>query len=203
MEGDVYEVVSKSTQLEALNFLSKQVFKTPTWLINQDIYSKIKPESGVEAVKSLQISALNNILASDKLVRIMETSALSTNNFALDDLFSTLKTAIFSELSSTTNIDVYRRNLQKSYVSALIKLLRPEPAFVLSIPPGAYYNYNFRQVNLSLTDLPSIVRANLETIRKAVKAKIATTTDSLTKNHLIDIVERINEALEPARKTQG
>jgi hypothetical protein len=197
MEGNVYEAVSKSTQMEALNFLSKQAFQTPTWLLDQAILSKIKPESGVEAIKSLQQFTLSNILAGDKLVRIIETSALSPENFTLDELFAFLKTSIFSELSSNTKIDIYRRNLQKSYVYNLVKLLNPEVITVRSIPPGAGYGFSSRQVDLSLTDLPSVVRANLELIRKDIKAKVATTTDVASKNHLIDVLQRINTALDP------
>ena len=200
MDGDVYEVVPKSIQLEALNFLSKQVFQTPTWLIDYKIYSKIKPESGVEAIKTLQISTLNSVLAGDKIVRIIETSALSDKNFTLDDLFTNLKNSIFSEITSTSNIDIYRRNLQKSFVLSLIKLLHPDIANVFYIPPGNDYGFNVRQVNLALTDLPSVVRANLESIRKDIKSKLATTKDTSTKNHLLDLVERINEALEPNKK---
>lgn len=197
MEGDVYEVVPKNIQLEALDFLSIHIFQTPTWLLDQKVYAKIKPEAGVEAIKSLQIATLNSILAGDKMVRILETSALSENNLKLEELFSKLKTAVFTELNSTAKIDLYRRNLQKAYVASLIDYLHPEKIAVRSIPPGVGYGFNMRIVDLSLTDLPSVVRANLESLRREIKSKMATTSDLSTKNHLADVLHRIDTALDP------
>ena len=197
MEGNVYEVVTKETQLEALNFLAKQVFQTPTWLLDQNINAKIKPESGVEAVKSVQTGAIYTVLAGDKLVRIMESSVLSKSNLTLNDLFTNLKGSIFTELTNASAIDIYRRNLQKTYVSALIELMKPQTVTVRSIPPGASYGMRFRNVDLALTDVPSTVRANLEIIRRDIKTKIAGTTDLDTKNHLIDLLNRISSTLEP------
>lgn len=197
MEGNVYEVVSKELQIEALNFLSKQVFQTPTWLLDQNINSKIKAESGVEAVKTIQTSAINMILAGDKLVRIMESSVLSKSNLTLNDLFTNLKGSIFTELTNASAIDIYRRNLQKTYVTSLIDLMKPTTVTVRSIPPGASYGMRFRSVDLGLTDVPSTVRANLELIRKDIKTKIAGTTDADTKNHLIDLLNRISNTLDP------
>lgn len=197
MEGNVYEVVSKEMQIEALNFLTKQVFQTPNWLLDQNINSKIKAESGVESIKAVQTSAINMVLAGDKLVRIMESSVLSKSNLTLDELFTQLKGGIFTELSSAAPIDIYRRNLQKTYINSLVLLLKPTTVVVRSIPPGASYGMRFRNVELGLTDVPSTVRANLETIRKEIKAKIATTTDISTKNHLIDLLNRISVELDP------
>jgi hypothetical protein len=197
MEGEVYEIVPKSTQIDALNFLNKQVFQTPTWLLDQKIFTKIKPESGVEAIKGVQTYALNMILAGDKMVRIMETSALGSQYFSLDDLFSNLKGAIFTELAGASKIDVYRRNLQKTYVGLLIQNLKPEKVNVRSIPPGASYGMSMKTVDLSLTDVPSLTRIHLEKIQKEVKTALATATDVNTKAHLSDLNQRIQHALYP------
>lgn len=197
MEGEVYEIVPKATQLDALNFLNKQVFQTPTWLLDQKIFSRIKPESGVEAVKAVQTYALNVVLAGDKLVRIMETSALGSQYFSLDDLFSNLKSAIFTELSAGGKIDVYRRNLQKTYVALMIQNLTPAIVNVRMIPPGASYGMSMRTVDLNLTDVPSLTRIHLEKIQKEVKTALTLATDVNAKAHLSDLNQRIQQALYP------
>jgi hypothetical protein len=199
MEGEVFEVVPKSLQMEALTFLNKQVFQTPTWLLDQKIISKIKPESGVEAIKQIQTGALNLVLAGDKMVRIIESNALSAQNLSLDELFSNLKLSIFTELSGNAKIDVYRRNLQKTYIDLLIQNLKPSVVNVRSIPPGAGYGFNIRAVDLNLTDLPSIVRFHLEKIQKEMRTTLATSSDSMTKAHLSDLIQRIETALKPAK----
>jgi hypothetical protein len=197
MDGDVFEVVPKDLQLEALTFLNKQVFQTPLWVLDQKILAKIKPESGVEAIKSIQTSALNSILAGDKLVRIIECNALGNQYLSLDDLFLNLKFAIFTEILNSSKIDVYRRNLQKTYINILIQNLNPTTVTVRSIPPGVGYGFNTRIVDLNLTDLPSIVRMHLEKIQKEIKPAILTSTDTMSKAHLVDLNQRIENALNP------
>jgi pantoate kinase len=140
---------------------------------------------------------LYQVFSGDKLVRIMENAALSKDNLTLQELFQTMKANAFTELSNASNIDVYRRNLQKAYVAHLSKLLKPkDPVYVMSVPPGAGYGMSFRMVDLSLTDVPSVVRAQLEQIRKECRTKVASTADVDTKNHLNDLIVRISEVLD-------
>ncbi|MBC7651745.1 MAG: zinc-dependent metalloprotease, partial [Deinococcales bacterium] len=39
-KGDVYEVVSKAYQKEAVSFINKQLFQTPKWLVAKDIWNR-------------------------------------------------------------------------------------------------------------------------------------------------------------------
>jgi hypothetical protein len=39
-QGPVYEIVPEAKQREAVDFLNKQLFATPAWLINQDIFKQ-------------------------------------------------------------------------------------------------------------------------------------------------------------------
>ncbi len=197
MPGDVYQAVPAALQKSALDFLNEKLFQTPTWLLDQNIFNKIKPECGVEAVKMIQTGTLNNLLAGDKLVRLIETSTLKADNFKVSDLISNLHTGIWAELKGGKTIDVYRRNLQKVFTAKLIELMKAENTVVMSIPPGARYNQNGAMVNLNLTDVPSIVRANLEQIKNEIKTALVTTTDVLSKYHLQDMYQKIDHALNP------
>lgn len=197
MEGSVYEVVPKAMQKDAVAFLNRQVFETPTWLLDKNILSKINPESGVEAIKAIQESALNNLLAGDRAVRLMETGSASAANYNLDELMTDLRTSIWSELATKKTIDIYRRNLQKVFVEKVNSLLTPGMATVTYIPQGAGYGFETRSVDLKKTDLPSIARANLETLKNQIKAALPLTTDKMTKYHLQDVLQRIEIALNP------
>jgi hypothetical protein len=197
MEGDVYAVVPKELQKASLNFLMTNVFTTPMWMTDQAIFSKIKPESGVEAIKSLQTTALSMIMADDKAVRLMETAPLKAGNYSLEEFMSDLRNGICSEFKTTKAIDIYRRNLQKEFVWKLISQLNPKPVYILSIPPGAGYDFVGRQVYLETSDLPSIARANLEAMRADIKATLAIATDKLTRYHLQDLAQRIELVLNP------
>lgn len=197
MEGAVFTAVPKATQKEAINFLNRQVFATPSWILDQNVISKINIETGVEAVKSIQEATLNNLLAGDRAVRLMETGATNPANYNLDDLMTDLRSGIWAELKSHKAIDVYRRNLQKVFTEKLITLLTPTTTTVLSIPPGVTYGYNTRIVDLKKTDLPSITRAHLESLKSEIKAALPLTTDKMSKYHLQDVLNRIDKGLDP------
>lgn len=196
MEGSTFETVPKATQKEAVAFLNNQLFKTPTWLLDQNILSKIKPETGVEAIKALQEYALTTLFAGDRAVRLMETG-ISSKNYTLDDLFTDLESGIWSETKTGKSIDLHRRNLQKVYIEKLVDLLKPGKANVLSVPVGITYGYSTRVVELEKTDLPSVARAHLESLKSSLQPAIAKSTDKITKYHLQDVLQRIKMALDP------
>jgi hypothetical protein len=197
MEGNQFEIVPKAIQKDAVAFLNTQLFTTPLWLMDQNILSKIKPENGVEAIKALQDATLSSLLMGDRAVRLMESGAAGAGNYTLDEMMTDLRSGIFSELKSKTNIDIYRRNIQKVFVDKVTTLLKPGNATVISIPVGVTYGFNRRIVNLAQTDLPSIARGQLIDLKNEMKAASARMTDKLSKYHLQDLIARIDLALDP------
>jgi hypothetical protein len=196
MQSPTFVTVPKATQKEAVAFLNNQLFKTPTWLFDTNILNKIKPESGVEAVKTIQEFAINSLLQGDRAVRLMETG-ISSEYYTLDDLFTDLDKGVLSELGTTQTIDLYRRNLQKVYVNKLISLLKPGKTQVQSVPVGITYGFSTREVELEKTDLPSISRAHLEKIKTSIQSSLPKTADKMSKYHLQDLQQRIKIALDP------
>lgn len=190
MEGNEYDVVPAATQNEAIAFLNEQLFKTPNWLLDQNILNKINPDNGVEAMKSLQGATLNSLLAGDRLIRLLETSSLSKKNYSVDELMSDLRRGIFSELNTNAAIDIYRRNLQKLYVNNLIEALDNGDKKSAS-------GLNRRLVNYNETDIPSIARGQLNELKSKLKLGAASNTDRLSKFHLLDLVAKISQALDP------
>ncbi|NRT11989.1 zinc-dependent metalloprotease [Flavobacterium sp. 14A] len=192
MEGDQFEIVPKAIQIEAVTFLNKQLFTTPKWLMDQKIYAKINPDNGVEAIKEMQKSTLNSVLAGDRMLRLMEASSQGKQYYSVDDLMTDLRDGIFSELKTNAPIDMYRRNLQKLYVSKLSEMLTPGTVSV-----GSSSRSKTRQLDLNDTDLPSITRGQLMSLKVALKAAAAKSTDKLSKLHLLDLAFRIEQALDP------
>jgi hypothetical protein len=197
MTGNQFEVVPKSLQKDAVAFLNTQLFTTPKWLLNQNILSKINPENGVEAIKSMQDATLNSLLAGDRMVRLMETSSISKDNYSVDELMTDLKKGIFSELKNKNSIDIYRRNIQKLYVDKMIELLNPGLASVRAVPVGVTYGFNTRKVNLAQTDLPSISRGQLNSLKTELKLSTDRMTDRISRYHVLDLIYRIEEGLDP------
>jgi hypothetical protein len=197
MTGNQFEVVPKSIQKDAVAFLNTQLFTTPQWMLNQDILAKIKPENGVEAIKGMQDATLNSLLDGDRIVRLLETSTASKDNYSVDELISDLKKGIFSELKGSSAIDMYRRNIQKLYVDKLIELLNPGTVSVRAVPVGVTYGFTTRKVNLAQTDLPSIARGQLQSLKADLKLANSRISDRMSKYHLLDLIFRIDEALDP------
>ena len=197
MTGNQFEVVPKAIQKDAVLFLNTQLFSTPKWLLDQNILSKINPESGVEAIKGMQDATLSSLLAGDRIVRLIETSSMSKNNYTADELVSDLKNGIFSELKGSGSIDVYRRNIQKLYVDKMIELLKPGTTMVRAVPVGVTYGFTTRRVNLAQTDLPSIARGQLNSLKNEMKLASSRMTDRMSRYHLQDLISRIGQALDP------
>jgi hypothetical protein len=191
MEGNEYEITSSAIQNEAVAFLNEQLFKTPTWLLDQNVIAKINPDNGVELMRGIQEGTLSSLLSLDRMARLMETSSMNKANYSIDELMSDLKRGIFSELRTNTAIDVYRRNLQKAFVTKLID--------AISMDKNATANFNGRRIVMVDTDLPSIARGHLIELRSQLKAANALATDRLSKFHITDLVARIDKALNPNR----
>ena len=197
MSGNQFEVVPKSIQKDAVLFLNTQLFTTPKWLLDQNVLSKINPESGVEAIKGMQDATLTSLLAGDRMVRLLETSTLSKDNYSVDELINDLNKGIFSELKNKSSIDMYRRNIQKLYVDKMIELLKPGTAMVRAVPVGVTYGFATRRVNLAQTDIPSIARGQLNSLKNDLKMASARMSDRMSKYHVLDLISRISQALDP------
>jgi hypothetical protein len=137
------------------------------------------------------------LLAGDRMVRLLETSSTSKDNYSVDELMTDLSKGIFSELKNKNTIDIYRRNIQKLYVDKMIELLKPGNANVRSVPVGVTYGFNTRKVNLAQTDLPSIARGQLNSLKNDLKLSTSGMSDRISKYHVLDLISRIGEALDP------
>ncbi|NOT52091.1 MAG: zinc-dependent metalloprotease [Chitinophagaceae bacterium] len=191
--GPVYEIVPEVKQKEAVDFLNKQLFTTPTWLINQEIFSKTG-QSGLNVVGNVQDNMLNRMLSNRNLSKLVDAeAALGNNAYQVIELLNDLKKGIWSELAARKTIDIYRRNLQKSYVNILSNILNPPPP----------QSVNIQGITLTVSsgndksDVSSVVRAHLATLRAEVNAAAVATVDPMSKYHLQDVVKRIDKALNP------
>lgn len=192
--GPVYEMVNKAKQREAVEFLNKQLFATPGWLIDQNIFGK----TGITAtatVSSLQDPVLNNLLSNRTLGKLIEGEAASgVNAYGILDLFGDLKKGIWTELATRAKIDVYRRNLQKSYITTLTGIVNPSRSSdVILILVGGSGSVT----NPDKSDIRSAVKAHLTSLRSEIRAAIPGTTDNMSRYHLQDIASRIDKALDP------
>ena len=195
-EGAVYTPVSKEHQKKCMNFIQDQLFKTPEWMLDQDLFSKIEYSGSVERLRSIQVRTLNNILSLGKMARLIENETANGTKeaYTLTTMMRELRNGIWSETRSGRKIDTYRRNLQKAHIDRL-GFLMTAPNQAKGPDFGGYRKST--AVNTSQSDIRSVVRAELNTIKRNAKSSISRTSDIMSKYHLQDVVERVNTILEP------
>jgi hypothetical protein len=195
-QGGVYENVSKAQQKEAVEFLNKQTFATPTWLINQEIFSKTGQNS-LTVIGNVQDNVLNRIFSARTLGKIIDAEASNGSKaYSVLEYFADVKKGVWSELATKKPIDIYRRNLQKSYVNTLINLINPPSQ------SGGSVTFSFGSSPTTITsadksDLKSVVRAHLEGLKAELSSAAAVYGDKMSKYHLKDLAYRIDKALNP------
>ena len=192
----VYEFTPKAKQAEAVAFLQQQLFTTPTWLIVNDVFVKTGGNS-LTIIGNIQDNTLNRLFSATTLNKLINAeTAIGNNAYKMADLFSDMRKGIWSELSTRKTIDVYRRNLQKSYVNVLTGLLNP-PEITINLGGGGF---NLApSVNTDKSDIKSLVRAHLSSLRAEIISAAATTQDPMSKYHLQDVAKRIEDALNPKK----
>ena len=194
--GNVYEYTPKAKQKEAVDFLNKQLFTTPAWLADDKIYDRIGGTPLV-TIGNIQDNMLNRLLSTNTLNKLIQFETENNKQaYTITDLFSDLKKGIWSELSTKKKIDVYRRNLQKSYVNILINLIAPPKISETTIVIN-FGGTSRPQLSDDKSDIKSIARAHLVSLRNEIKAAIPAIPDEMSKYHLQDVVTRINNALNP------
>lgn len=193
--GAVYTHVSKEHQQACMKFVNQELFATPTWLIDKDIFSKIEFSGSVEQLRSYQTRTLNNMLDFGRMARIIENETLNgTAAYTLLEMMSDLRKGVWSELAGGQTIDTYRRNLQKAYLVRMEFLMTEQQAPV----PERFRSRSRRtNVNVEQSDIRSVVRAQLSLLRIETQRAITKTSDRMSRYHLQDVVIRIDNILDP------
>lgn len=185
--GEVYEFVPKATQKEAMNWMLKETFSTPTWMLNEDVLGRIQGDGTVENIRGLQARALSQVLSVDRLGRLIDAEAkLGAKTYTLSEMMADLRTGLWSELRSGQTIDTYRRNLQRTYLDELNDLMN-----------GDQNQGRGSNVDLELSDIRPTVRAELTTLRGQIRTALSRTSDKMSRYHLEDSQERIDAILDP------
>ncbi len=189
--GVIYQRNPATKQKEAIDFLDKQLFTTPTWLLDKAILDDIGQDP-ITVISRLQAPTIGRLISNNTLNKLITAEAADgASAYKITDFFADMNGSIFSELKSSTSIDVYRRNLQKNYVDRLISIVNPV-ANALSTPGGR----NMAAAGApAQSDVISVVKGQLKQLSASIKTTAATAT-GLTKYHLEDLSDRIDNALK-------
>lgn len=189
--GAVYTPVTKDHQKRAMQFLQDNLFTTPEWLIDTEIFGRIEYSGSVERIRAIQVRTLNNVLSLGKMQRLIEAHTNDSSAYALTDMMSDLRKGIWDELRTGRKISTYRRNLQRAHIDRLAYLMTAENQSGRT--PSPYLKRT--AVNTSQSDIRAVVRAELKSLQRSLRS--ARGADQLSRIHIADALERIDAILNP------
>ncbi len=191
--GSVFEFTPKATQKEAVSWIQSNVFTTPAWVIQKKI-TGLTGQSPLATIGNLQERALSGLVSANtinNLIRFETEDA--ANAYTATELLNDVRKSVFSELATRKPIDIFRRQLQKSLTERLITLITPPDAAQATQAAAFGVTLGFSKTGDGL----SLIKGQLRTLATEIRIASAAYPDAASKNHLIDLQERIKNALEP------
>jgi hypothetical protein len=195
-EGAVYEIIPEARQREAMDFMSRQAFTTPQWMIDEELFTRVEPAGMVDRIRQTQVSVVNRVLDFERMQRLIESEArLGDDAYTLGEMMTDLRQAVWTELGNGSNIDTYRRNLQRGYLERMEYLMENE----LPPIPAQFRQFITRtEVDVSQSDIRAFARGELGVVRADATRALNQRHDTATTYHLRDVVARIDAILDPA-----
>ena len=193
-DGPVYSHVDKSYQKNCVKFLNQNLFDTPIWMIDENILNKIQFTGALDRVRGLQSSYLNRLLDFGRLARMIENEALNgRSSYTINELMLDLKNGIFSELNDNSNIDIFRRNIQRAFIQRLGYLMKESQ----NIPSFFRSSSRITRVKVDESDIRPVTLGILMDLRKELnKAQKKYSSNKSVKNHLMYCTGLINNILK-------
>ncbi len=192
-EGLVYTHLDKLSQQKSMQWLGNNLFETPRWLIDKNILQNIDHAGYFERIRRTQSRYLDRLLSFDRIGRLIDAETLNTDYYSALDLFEDIRLSVWSELDRNANVDIYRRNLQRSYLDRMTFLMTDDGPSRRAGRPGFEGTLNYK---ISTSDVRPMVRGELNALKKQLRAARNAGIDTVTKYHYEDAIARIDELLE-------
>ncbi|MFQ5652263.1 MAG: zinc-dependent metalloprotease [bacterium] len=207
-----FEPVSAEQQRKAMGFLLQHIFGPEAFEFAPSLMRKLTPERFYDfdftlfyvprvdypmhsVVFNIQNFALNRLyhpIAMNRMVDLGLYFDDRNSTFSLAEMFRELRDSIWAEVSQQTNVNSFRRNLQRAHLDKLIRLAvnptgapyfspasRREPAGKI-MPPA---------------DATTLARADLKALEGSISEALNNSLDVTSRAHLEEALARITAAL--------
>ena len=119
-----YVNVDIDKQMEALNFMEKNLWNTQNWLMDKSLISQIRAEGVLGLLQGLQLSAFNRLLSVSKLNRMLSAGeSLEGNPLSVQGLINNLFEII---VKKPENPDLSEQRLQIHFLQRIDELMGEE-----------------------------------------------------------------------------
>ena len=180
-DGVPFEMIDKETQQRAMEYMNRQVFATPEWMIDADIMRRFQGTGALAQVRGSQSSALNQVLNVARMNRLVEQEAFHGNDaYSLGEMLDDLRGGVWTEVASGEATDAYRRNLQRAYLDRMKTLMWDDAAMQ--------------------SDVATFARGQLMTLKGELEAAVDGASHQATQWHFMDAIVRIDLILDPANE---
>jgi hypothetical protein len=180
--GTVFAYPTRDKQERAVDFLNRQLFTTPVWLIDRPLYGVATVD--FTDVANVQKAVLDQLLSPGRInLLIGQETELGSKAYTVTEMLSQSQDGIFTELATGKSIDIYRRDLQKAYVNRLVALIGSDDKGKTTMDMG--------------NDGLSIVKADAKQLAATIRQSIARYSDAVTRDHLEDLYERLERSINP------
>ena len=197
--GPRFVPVAAGRQRDAVDFLARNAFQTPRYLIDSEIIRRIEPNGSVRRVGYAQSRVLSALLDGDRLDRLSEQEALAARGraaYSLGEMLGDVRRAVWGELSDgSVYIDPFRRLLQRSWIAQADSKLNPQPAMIIITPTPA--RPRARSSSGPNNDVRALMRGELVLLDASIQSALSRVSDRTTRLHLIDAREEIKRILDP------
>lgn len=200
--GAVYTPVSRERQVAAIQFLNEHVFHTPTFFLDNAVTSRIEPNGSLSRINDAQSRILRALIDDWRVQRMIEISSRGGDVYTFPQMLTDVSHGIWTELDDKqVRIDVYRRNLQRTYLDQLDAKINGShgDAFTIVLSPSSGPRRRLASTPGSMSDSRAAMRAELVTLRADVFAAVPHAADSATRAHLQDALVTIDRILDPNR----
>jgi hypothetical protein len=178
-DGRRFTPVPRAKQAEAVRFLVNNAFHTPMFLVQPELLRRMEPTGVINRIRNAQSSVMNALLQPDRITRLIEQSTVDgAGVYTAPQLLTDVRRGVWSDLATPARpIDQFRRNVQRVYIDALDARLNSGG----TPPPEAR----------------ALLRGELRTVRAEIVRALPGVTDRLTRLHLEDTRDQIDEILDP------
>ena len=171
--------VAGTRQAEAVAFLNRHAFQTPTFFVKPDILRRMEPMGVMDRIKASQTRVLNQLMNNARLARLIEQEALDgAAAYKPTAFFADIRKGIWSELNAAAvKVDPFRRNTQRAYLEVMSEKLNGRAA--------------------PMNDTRGLIRSELRAVDTAARRALAVSSDRATRAHLEDVRDQIARILDP------
>ncbi|HEU4754459.1 MAG TPA: zinc-dependent metalloprotease, partial [Armatimonadota bacterium] len=123
--GDVYRPVPAAEQRAAAQFLLAEGLTTPPELMDPNLRNRVAASGAISQATSMGRLLLNSLLAETRVQRMFDNEAANGKAaYTVAQLMTDVRAGLWRELQQPAPVvDIYRRDLQRSYLATLDRKL--------------------------------------------------------------------------------